>query len=52
MKMNQYKITYWHPKHGHRTVIIEAATESEADKEFMDLVVDGHSVGYCKTQQV
>ncbi|WP_167372877.1 hypothetical protein [Paenibacillus rhizosphaerae] len=50
--MNQYKITYWNPKSGYRTVIIEAATKSEASREFMDLIVEGHSVGHCKTEKV
>jgi hypothetical protein len=48
--MNQWKITYFSPKLGNRSVLIEAHTEEEANKQFFDLILDGHSVGFCKVE--
>jgi hypothetical protein len=48
--MKLWKVTYFHPKSGHQSIYIEAETEEEATKQFMFLVVDGHEIGYCKTE--
>jgi hypothetical protein len=50
--MKQFKILYWNEKLGHRSVIIEAESEENANRDFIDLILNGNQIGYCKTEEL